>query len=549
MQRDREGAVPPATDPAGDDTISDRDLITQSPLSRQGAGGQHEISPRDLPQFLGYVRSAPRALDRPVASDAFGFFPVFHTRKDGVTYVGRSVRELARLHDRVTVNLLAVAEQVGIEIIFRDETLLREVKLVPPGATLLPDGKISSAPPLRKGSSIRTLDAAVDALRSTMADLIAEAESTWDLHLGSLSSGRDSRILAVHPKLRPEAWHWITVSGPESGERAGAVHFASFLRLPHFRAYPVSPERTFAPAEIAAGVERTNGLLRIFETGIFRCAFEDYHESLREGGAEVPGPERTAVWTGALGDALLGPTMLYEGTGTLWEAIRSPPDRHLSLVLTREMADLLASQRELYHSNPFPIECEGKRDLNYLLRLLTRGRRYVCTALPLMYSRISENVVHPYLHPAMLDVILEIDSDFFANDSLRTVWLERMAPGSSIPNRSGMGIPDYWPLLEEAVRIEAARSPLAPRILHRSILSRILDGRPPRRLPLAPRRVLDRGRRLARSIVGTIRRADRLAEAIYPDLAAQASLRFYERVVSVLAWFHGLESSGIRIEW
>ena len=183
-----------------------------------------------------YLRSPDRAatpLAAPVSTDLFGTDLRYYAVVDGRAHVSSSVRALARLlgRGRVTLNPLAPVEALAFGLTLRDQTLVREVRSIPPHSTLHPDGTVNENPGPRATARIADPAVAVQRLEEVLEQVIAEQEPRFEVHLAGFTGGKDSRILAALPKRAPERWRFRTVSGRDDAEHRGSLLFAARLGL------------------------------------------------------------------------------------------------------------------------------------------------------------------------------------------------------------------------------------------------------------------------------------------------------------------------------
>src|SRR5882724_1379517 len=184
-----------------------------------------------------YIRSSDRSaslLSKPVATDLFGTEFRYYTTIGGRVHTSSSVRALARVLGRVTLNELALAELLSFGLVLRDETVIRETRSIPPHSVLNPDGTIVSRPGPRSSSRVADGPTAARRLRQLLDDIIDETEDQWGTHCVGFTGGKDSRILAALPKHSPDRWHYLAVSGRDDAEHKGSTATATRLELEHF---------------------------------------------------------------------------------------------------------------------------------------------------------------------------------------------------------------------------------------------------------------------------------------------------------------------------
>ena len=175
-----------------------------------------------------------RPLAAPIRTDALGTGFRYYARVDREVVTSSSVRALARRLGRVTLNPRALAEALAFGFVLRDETVLNEVRSVPPHTTLNLDATLTSHAGPRRRARITNAATAARELRGRLGDVIRELEPRWARHLVGFTGGKDSRILAAIPKFAPDRWHWLTVSGRDDAEHRGSTETAARLGLAHF---------------------------------------------------------------------------------------------------------------------------------------------------------------------------------------------------------------------------------------------------------------------------------------------------------------------------
>lgn len=473
----------------------------------------------DLPTFLKQAGLAATPLDRPLTVDSLGANIVYYAVKEGVVYASATVAALAKLLGVVTADRLAFAELRMFGFILDDKTLLSEIRTVPPGATLYPDGHLKPGRTVRLTREIRTAEQARSALQGVLESTIAAWEPRFTAHVCGLSSGKDTRILAALPKRMPERWHWLNIAGADDGESRGARHHAERLKLAHFRHFDWGLE-SMTPEEYRKGSLLVGGLWTASEQSKWRYYFRRYcEETLPEALAEGS----IAIWSGNLGDGLFGPTLFARPPQTIWDTLSprivttSAFWAHYGLALP--LADAVLEQSQVFSTEPFPVKTKRPEEKGYLWRLLTRGR-HVSTGLAGFYS-ITPNVICPYCLPEALDVIFRIDTRLFEQDAVRDAILEHCAPGSTEPNEEGFAAPNHEQRVRECLVKEARECSILETLLDPAFLAMLRLGEIPRRLPAD----LDR-----------------------EPIPAGFTLRVYDELLGTVAFFNALRDEGVQVQ-
>ncbi len=192
-----------------------------------------------------------------VRNDAFGMIPLFIYRRGGTLAISTSIQKL--LHEGGTVHVDGAALAVFLRIGFfiADDTAFREIRALPPGATLVwNDGActISGGPYLVETSGM-TRTAAIDrAIELTAAAVDRRAPS--GPFVLPLSGGRDSRhiLLALLARgHRPEFTVTVPRFPPSAAEDERiAPLVADAVRVRHVLVGPTSSPAT---AEARKNVE------------------------------------------------------------------------------------------------------------------------------------------------------------------------------------------------------------------------------------------------------------------------------------------------------
>ena len=445
------------------------------------------------PPVSAYIRTSHRSaewLTEPITTDLFGTELRYYAQVGERVYTSSSVRALARLLGRVTLNEVALAELLSFGLVLRDETVVREIRSIPAHATLNPDGTLvvrsgpRSTSRITDGRDGRTPPAG-DSRRHRRRARAAVEHALCGFHWrqGFADSRRAAETVAGAMALsrrlrsRRRRAQGLDVDGRAAGARALLVDGVDG-QLPGRRRAP--RERRPAPTASARSAT-TRSCVRDFER----------YCSAVLGAGEAD--SEVALWIGALADGLFAGTYLSPPANTLWDALK-PRTTHLPQILTRTVLDRFEGQRDYYDSNPFSCTVDRDDEVGYFIRLFTRGRCYVCRSLA-CFDRVGGAQVNPYLHPDVVALALETDSRLFATDSLRDGVLAGLGPGLNEPSAFGYKAPGYGhhvfrALVGGSTPSRRARGP------HRAVASRP-DARGP----------VPRSQRRSESSSGTSRRA------------------------------------------
>lgn len=403
-----------------------------------------------LSAYLRSTSAAPMRLEQPVRTDLFGTDVRYYAIIDGHAVVATGVRPLAKLLGKATLNPGALLQSLSQGLVLRDETVLREVRSIPPHSTLHPDGSLTEQEGPRAEPRLSDAAEAVRRLRGLLADVLASLEPRFREHLAGFTGGRDSRILAALPKGRPGAWRWLSVSGQGDAEHLGAQLYAGKLGL---RLEWTEWTRAFLEGGVhRVSAELASGVGAISDYTLLRSAFEP---------RDAP---TAALWIGTLADALIAGTFLAPAAN-LHEAL-SPRTAHLARVLAQPLLEELPAQLDwlrAQHGDP------------RVLRLLSRGRAFVCKALASL-DRVCETQVNPYLHESIVELGLQLDPRLLASDALRTGLLQELGPGLDGPSAFGYRAPAYGLLVLRALQAEARLCQPLERVLQPALLDSIRAG-------------------------------------------------------------------------
>jgi asparagine synthetase B (glutamine-hydrolysing) len=434
------------------------------------------VSRPSNPSLGAYVRSGNRSaglLTEPVATDLFGTEFRYYTTVGGRVYTSSSVRALARLLGRVTLNELALAELLSFGLVLRDETVVREIRSIPAHSVLNPDGTITSRPGPHSSSCVADGPTAARRLRQLLDGIIDELEDQWGTHCVGFTGGKDSRILAALPKHSPDRWHYLSVSGRDDAEHQGSMATAKRLKLEHF-SWMEWTDQFLEGAAYRVSADLANGVGAVSDYTMLRSYFEGYRDRVLGVGEADAG---VALWIGALADGLFAGTYLSSPANTIREAL-TPRTAHLPHVLTRPVLERFQGQSAFYDSNPFAFTAERNEEVGYFIRLFTRGRCYICRTLA-CFDRVGAAQVNPYLHPDVVALALETDSRLFVPDSLRNGVLAEFGPGLDEKSAFGYRAPGYGHHVFRALSEEVRRADALSNLVDPSLLEQMRAGRFP----------------------------------------------------------------------
>ena len=427
-----------------------------------------------------FVRSTDRSvaqLETPLTTDLFGTELRYYAVVDGRVQVSASVRALCGLLGRVTLNPIALAESLAFGLVLRDETVVREVRSIPPHSTLHPDGTLAVNEGPRP--TIRVTDAvtAVRRMRGILSDIVAELEPRFDVHCVGYTGGKDSRILAALPKSIPDRWHWLAVSGADDAEQRGSRLHAERLGLTHYAWMEWTPDfLDGVPGEPAHRVsaDLANGIGAVSDFTLLRNYFERYRASVLGRGQNDTG---VALWIGTLADALIGGTYLSPPAATIWDAL-APRTASLPRLLAPGVQEMFADRGSWYRSDPYSPLSAGSEERGRLIRLFTRGRSYVCKSTASL-DRVCPTQINPYLHPALIELGLETDPRLLADDALRRGVLAELGPGLDEPSAFGTRAPAYSKQVFHALEGEVRSCTLLEGLVEPALLEAMRAGRFP----------------------------------------------------------------------
>ena len=430
----------------------------------------------------GYSRSADRSVHRleaKVATDLLGTEIVHYSVIDGVVHTSTSVRALCRRLGRVDLNPLALAEALAFGLTLRDETVVLQVRSIPPHSTLHPDGTLVRHPGPVSTGAIDDPAAASREMRGILDGILRAEEPRYQVHCVGYTGGKDSRILAALPKADPDRWHFISVSGRDDAEHTGSAKHARQLGLAH-HAWMEWTADFLAPREGPAhriSADLANGVGAVSDTTLLRSYFEQYRETVLGRGPEDEG---VALWIGALADSLFAGTYLppiAPAAATIWDAL-APRTAHLPRVLARSVLQRFDDERAFYGTNPFSFTPASDDEVGMFIRLFTRGRSYICRLLA-CFDRVCPTQINPYLHPALIDLALAIHPRLRVADALRSGVLAGLGPGLDAPSAFGYRAPGYSEAVLTALSEEARRCAVLDRVLEPGLLADLRENRYP----------------------------------------------------------------------
>lgn len=379
-----------------------------------------------------------RRLDEGVTSDVLGTGVLYYAVVDGAVFTSGSVRALARHLGTVTLEPLALAEALAFGFPLGDRTALTEVRCVPAHTTLHPDGRLERHAGPRSSATITDAEDAAARVRGVLEDIVREEEPRHDLHCAGLTGGRDSRILAALPKAAPDAWHWLSVTGDGDAEHVGSVAAARRLGLPHHAWLEWKAD--YLDGLISESADLAGGLGAVSDASLISGNMTRYRRSLGRDADDAG----VALWIGTLGDELLAGTWLpphVPAATTIWDAV-TPRAEKLPRILAPRVVERFADEGAYYRSNPFDVEVAAPEEAGWFLRMLTRGRGYLCRMVA-SFDRFGPVQLNPYVHPAMIEIVLQLSPALRASDAVRTAVLRSLGPDLDAPSAYGFKAPAY----------------------------------------------------------------------------------------------------------
>ena len=427
------------------------------------------------PSLSGYRRSADRTVHRlttPVTTDLLGTAIVYYAVVDGVAWTSGSVRALAGHLGAVTLEPLALAEALAFGLVLRERTVFAEIRSIPPHTTLHPDGRLEARPGPRATATLTDGAQAGAQIRGVLEDLIAAEEPAYAVHCAGLTGGRDSRILAALAKATPDRWHWLSVTGPDDAEHVGSTATARRLALPHHAWLEWKAD--YLDGMIRASADLAGGVGAVSDATLLSGTFARYRADVL--GRAVDDPE-VVLWLGTLGDEFLAGTWLpprVPAATTIWDAL-TPRTERLPRILAPTMVERFADDGGFYRSNPFAFEAATADGTSWLLRQLTRGRAYLCRMVQ-SFDRVCPTQLNPFLHPAVIELVLALDPRLLVTDEVRTALLTSLGPDLDGPSAYGFRAPAYAAAVLTAVVDELGRCPLLDGVLALALLADLRAG-------------------------------------------------------------------------
>jgi len=424
--------------------------------------------------LTGYRRSADRSVDRltaPITTDVLGTGILYYATVDGAVHTSTSVRALARLLGAVSLEPLALAEALAFGLVLRDRTVLTEVRVIPPNTTLHPDGRLESHGGPRTTGLLTDGDEAAARVRAVLAEVISDEEARFPVHLAGLTGGRDSRILAALPKATPDRWHWLSVTGEGDAEHVGSTATAARLGLPHHAWLRWTGD--YLDGLIRQSADLADGIGAVSDATLLSGNFARYRAGL---GRAVEDRD-VVLWLGTLGDEYLAGTWVppkVAAATTIWDAL-APRDERLPRILAPGVVTRFADDGAYYRSNPFAVEAAHPDDTGWLLRALTRGRAYLCRMVQ-SFDRVCPTQLNPYLHPALIDVVLAMHPGLRASDAVRTTLLQGLGPDLDAPSAYGFKAPAYAQAVLTALLDEVGRCQLLDGVVEPKLLAALRAG-------------------------------------------------------------------------
>jgi hypothetical protein len=438
-----------------------------------------------------YLRRSDRSvhrLDGPITTDLLGSEPLYYAVVGGVAHASTSVRALCRLVGRVTLDPLALAETLAFGLPLREATVVNEVRSVPPHATLHPDGTVDAHAGPRSTGAITDAAVATRRIRGLLDEIVRAEEARFEVHCVGYTGGKDSRILAALPKAAPDRWRWLSVSGRDDAEHVGSTLHARRLGLAHHAwiewtsDFLVDDSGAEPPHRVSADL--ANGIGAISDTTLLRRYFEEH---CRSSLGRSPDDAGVALWIGALADGLFAGTYLppaAPAATTLWDAL-APRTAHLPNVLSPSALERFLDFGAFYRSNPLAFAAASDEEVGFFIRLLTRGRLYVCRLLS-CFDRVCPTQVNPYLHPSLVELALAIDPRLRAADALRDGVLAALGEGLDAPSAFGYRAPAYSRHVLDALTDEARRCAMLDGAIAPALLDALREGRFPDLTVAAP---------------------------------------------------------------
>ncbi len=424
--------------------------------------------------LTGYRRSGDRSVHRltaAITTDVLGTAIVYYAVAGGQVWTSSSVRALAGTLGRVTLEPLALAEALGFGLVLRDRTVFSEIRSIPAHTTLHPDGRLEAHGGPRLTGAIGDPAVAAAQVRGVLEDAIAAEEPRFAIHCAGLTGGRDSRILAALPKATPERWHWLSVTGDGDAEHVGSHATARQLGLAHHGWLEWKAD--YLDGLLAESADLAGGIGAVSDATLLSGNFARYRAGVL--GRAVDDRD-VALWLGTLGDEFLAGTWLppkVAAATTIWDALAPRADR-LTRILSPRTMERFADDGAFYRSEPFAIEAGSDEERGWALRQLTRGRAYLCRMVQ-TFDRVCPTQFNPYLHPAMIDVVLALAPALRRSDAVRAGVLGGLGPDLDAPSAYGFKAPAYAARVLAAVPA-AVGSALLDGVLEPALLADLRAG-------------------------------------------------------------------------
>jgi hypothetical protein len=368
---------------------------------------------------------------------------------------------------------VALAELLSFGLVLRDETLLNEIRSVPAYTTLYPDGTLATDKGPCSSSLITNGEVASRNLEATLSEVVAELEPRWSHHCVGFTGGKDSRILAALPKEGVRRWHWLSVSGYDDAEFKCAKVHADRLGLCNYTWMEWTSGFLNGTAH-RRSADLSHGIGAVSDQTLLRSYFELYRQSIL---GRKPDDPDVSLWIGTLADGLFAGTFLSNPAGTIWDALK-PRTAHLDSVLSSRCLELFREQADYYHSNPFEFTPDREEEIGYFIRLLTRGRFYLCKSLS-CFDDVCPSQINPYLHPAIVELALKTDSHLFERDALRDGVLDRLGTDLCAPSAYGYNVPAYSHMVFRALQEESRHCTLLTGRIESALIEAMSEGRFP----------------------------------------------------------------------
>ena len=477
-----------------------------------------------------FIRNNDRTvklLTEPLTTDSMGTLIVYYTVVDGRTFTSSSVRALCRMLKQVTLNNVALAELLSFGLVLRDESLLNEIRSIPACTTLHPDGTLTTGKGPRSSSLITNSKVAVQSLGAILSEVVTDLEPRWDHHCVGFTGGKDSRILAAIPKDDDRRWHWLSVSGRNDAEFKSARLHADQLGLYNYKWM----EWTSAFLDASAhrrSADLSHGVGAVSDHTLLRSYFERYRKS--ELNKESDDTE-IALWIGTLADGLFARTFITNPANTIWDALQ-PRTAHLDSVLDTKCLNQFRNNGDYYHSNPFNFTPDREEEIGYFIRLLTRGRFYLCKSLS-CFDDVCPSQINPYLHPEIIEFALKTDSRLFEKDALRDGILANLGPDLCSPSAYGYNAPAYSESVLRALQVETRNCSLLSGRIKSELIKTMSDGRFPTLEPEL-------------NAKGTKSIAEYRVHSKEPQTVCN-SLRDYEHLLLYITFLNLIQEDGIKI--